>query len=234
MLNRSGGSFFTKPSIVAAPPSNFGTSWVGSSPITRANAATISMPTHLAPTGSQKDFFIGSAIWTGSTALPTFDATEGWTQLVIPSDGLGAGIGSNSAQILFAKFATSSSEAFGTHTNATRVAVIHGRCTNAPATIGALIGAISFDNKASGASNLWVGLALEEALAHVFTFMLSRLDQAAVNRSDTIYQNGASTGSNRVLYATSNGSVASWAQQDVTAGVPGSVETQSVAVEVLP
>jgi hypothetical protein len=197
------------------------------------------MPMHAAPSGTQKDLVLGFAINANSTTPPTFDNTVGWTQLTLPSDGLGAGIGSNTSSIAFAKYATTSAEAFGTHTGALRCLCAVFRLSVAPALLDDAFAqasgnaAISFDNKAAGAAtNHWEGLTWDSGDAHIFTLMLARIIQAVAHRSDTINQNNQSSGSNRLAWATSNGLVGSWSDQ--APAVAGSTETLSISVGIIP
>lgn len=198
-----------------------GTSFVSA---TFAAASTVTIPTHQAG-----DLIVGFAINADATTPPTFDNdTEGWTEIVLPSSG----IGTTSATIAFAKFAAGSSEGFGTHTNATRTMASVWRMTNPPATIAAALGAVAFDNKPTGGStNRWVALTQTKRPSHVFTIMLAQANQAVGDRTDTISQGGSTSGLDRLRWGRSNGLVETWPQMIVTVGA--NTETLSVALEII-
>jgi hypothetical protein len=194
-------------------------------------AATLSMPTHLAPTGTQKDLFVSIQVNSVDGTLPTAPTGQDWTTLATATTAVS---GALSAFRVIWKYASDASEVYGTDaTNAHRCLLAHYRLTNAPADP---FGALTIDSvvKSSGTGGNVVRWTAHASVTnhHVLTAILVKSNVTPTHRSDTIDQDGVAATSGKVWWGVSNGVVSSWAQQDTSSSA--SSATHSVAVPIIP
>lgn len=203
-------------------PNDERSSW--GSPWTAAGAAanTVAIPAHRAPNGAAKSIIVGVALRTGSTTPPTLPSGQGWT------DG-GTFTSTTASGRWFWKYATTSSEAFGTATNADRVVCFTARLLNAPADPIGGSGSSSTPNTNTTAT--WSAVASwESANSKALSVMLSLADTSVSDRSDPEFFGGVGTGAGRVRWCVSNGRVSSWLAFVGATGANS--ETLSFALEV--
>ena len=201
-----------------------------------SGTASIAPPTHLAPTGTQKDLLVATLVNSVNGTVPTAPTGQGWnswgTSSTVSTSAL-------SAYRVIWKYCATNSEAFGSDAaNATRAVLAHFRLTVAPSDpFGGLaldlsmnVGAVA---KSSGQSTGIVRWAGHSGVTghHIITLMLAKSDVTPSHRTDTTDQASLGSGTGKVLYGRSNGPVTSWAQQDAASSA--ATGTHSIAIPVI-
>lgn len=221
-------SFISDTGVGGSPPMN-ATSFVGiDGALHGTGLASPSIPTHLAPTGTQKDAILGLLVNSVSTTAPT--APAGWTALTA----------SASSTMCFRwiwKWAATNAETFGTPADATRAVVWVYRFTVAPAVpfIEAPIDKTNPTNnpKGSGTGGNTVrhtGHTLVQSSAHLLFATAAKANVSVTNRTGAASTAVLGATTSKVMYGRSNGAVAEWLQQN--GATDGPTETMSSVLEL--
>lgn len=175
---------------------------------------TLTMPTH-----ASGDLIVGFAFRDGNnTPYPTMPTGVNWSAL---DQGGGTGFGSISiATTSFYKIATSSSESFGTATDATGVQVVVYRSDTGSINIGAH--AMNWNTSVgTGSDVLYAALTLTNSPSWVAAQVGHRRTDTSLETPPTgmtMRANPRNGGSSEGGIFDTNGTVASWTDQTVTVG----------------
>lgn len=175
---------------------------------------TLSMPTHAAG-----DLIVGFAFRDGNnTPYPAVPSGENWSAL---DQGGGTGLGGISiATTSFYKIAASSSENFGTATDATGVQVVVYRSDTGSINIGAH--AMNWNTSVgTGSDVLYAALTLTNSPSWVAAQVGHRRTDTSLETPPTgmtLRENPRAGGSSEGGIFDTNGTVASWSNQTVTVG----------------
>ena len=216
-------SFISDTGAGGSPPVN-ATSFVGIDGVTHGTGlASPTIPTHLAPTGTQKDAIVALLVNSVNTTAPT--APAGWT--VLP--------GASSSTMCFRwiwKWATTNSETFGTPADATRAVVWVYRFTVAPSV--PIIGVPTNNPKGSGIGGNTVrhtAHTLIQPSAHLLFGTAAKANVSVTNRTGAASTAVLGATTSKVMYGRSNGAVAEWLQQN--GATDGPTESMSSVLELV-
>ncbi len=179
------------------------------------SSGSVTIPTH-----EVGDIIVGFANRNSNTP-PTFDATVGWETPLINAGGGGT------SHIMFYKIATSTSETFGTHTNASRVGCwVYRPSRTIPNPIG------GFDRSQYtltdfGWTDISSGFRGRDSI--VLATCIRSASEALPNRSDSTLSNTGGVSVRHGMVRTSS-TVTSYAEETTTMSTSGN--SGSAAVEL--